>query len=107
MEPAAFSQAEADSVVTTGLVSYGFTGIPASTKGPRIFISATNDEGVEHELIIKHGNEALMAIDPFKDGTKTLAVELDPGDYTLVCLIDEGAKTHAQLGMQTTLTVIA
>lgn len=104
-EPAGFAASDADAVVTTELVSYGFTGIPESVKGPRVFFVASNREGTDHELIVRKGDEELYELEAFKKGSKTLAVELEPGQYELVCLIDEGAKTHEELGMRAALTV--
>ncbi|HUS62475.1 MAG TPA: hypothetical protein VMY34_09780 [Acidimicrobiales bacterium] len=107
LKPADFSKSQADSVLKVGLASYAFTDVPATTKGPKVFIEATNDEGTEHELAIEKDGEELIEIEAFKKGIETLAVELEPGEYSLVCHVKEGAKTHEELGMKAAFTVTA
>ena len=107
LEPADFDEGEADAVVRAQLVNYAFRGIPASVKGPHVFFEATNASGTEHELVVKKGDEELIEIEAFTEGERTLAVELEPGEYSIVCLVEEGAKTHEELGMKAPLTVVA
>ncbi len=105
-EPA-FDRAGADTGVDVVLRDFAIDGLPAAVKGTKVFFSARNDGQAEHELVIVHedGKET-GAIPPFaKGGPKELAVELPPGRYRAQCLVREGARTHAELGMQADFTV--
>ena len=48
------------------------------------------------------GGEPIAKGEP---GKKVEATELQPGTYTLQCLVVKGVQTHATLGMEATLTV--
>lgn len=99
-----FSKADADTAVDVNATEFRFEGIPATVRGPKVFFTVRNRGGIEHEFDVKgHG-----AIEPFgADQTETLALELEPGDYKVVCLVEEGDKTHEELGMVAEFTVTA
>lgn len=103
---AAFEASEADTTVEVVLQDFAFVGIPAEIKGPKVLFEATVKNG-EHEIeILDSDGEAVGELEAFKPGkAKQLAIELEPGTYTAVCHVEEGAKTHEQLGMKTTFTV--
>ena len=104
---AQFEEADADSTINVTLKDYAFDGVPAETKGENVLFKARVGTG-EHELeVLDASGEALGEIGAFKtgDGTKELALKLEPGTYTLQCLVEEGAKTHKDLGMVATLKV--
>ena len=106
-EALAFPESEADTVVHVTLQDYAFVGIPTSIKGPKVFFEAVNKNQHDHELeILDASGDAVGEIAAFtgKDA-KQLAVELEPGTYTAQCILKEGAKTHAQLGMTQQFTV--
>lgn len=106
-DSAAFSQAQADTTVRVQLRDFGFFGIPERVKGPKIFFSAENAGPAAHELeITDAGGKVVAAIEPFAAGqSKTLAAELQPGNYTVQCLVNQGGRTHVDFGMVTTFTV--
>ena len=104
---ASFSRSEAATVVTATMLDYAFGGIPATVKGTKVFFEVRNDGPAQHEFLVAHadGKEA-AEIEPFAAGaSQTLAAELPPGDYKVRCLVQEGGKTHAELGMEATFTV--
>lgn len=105
--PLAFPEAEATTVVQTTLRDYAFVGVPMSVAGPNVLFKAKVAGSNTHELeVIDAGGEAVEEISGFKAGaTRQLAVVLTPGTYTVRCLIKEGTRTHAQLGMRQELTV--
>jgi hypothetical protein len=105
--PPAFPESEADTRVAVALQDFAFVGVPATVKGPKLLFSAENKGPSPHELeVVDAGGKAVGEIHEFPKGaTKTLAVRLEPGSYSLQCLVMEGDRTHADLGMKTALTV--
>lgn len=104
-----FERADADTALDVTLADFAFRGLPASVKGERVYFTATNVGPSEHELeVLDPGGEAVDEIEahPAGTGTKTLAVRLKPGTYTLQCILTtpEG-KSHADLGMTAKLQV--
>ena len=104
-----FQRADADSAVDVTLADFAFRGLPTSVKGEKVFFTATNAGPSEHELeVLDTGGEAVDEIEahPPGSGTKTLAVRLKPGTYTVQCILTtpEG-KSHAELGMTAQLQV--
>ena len=103
-----FAEGEENSTVEVTLKDFAFEGVPAAgAKGENVLFKAHVTTG-EHELeVLDSSGKALGEIEPFgpDDGTKEMALKLAPGTYTLQCLIEEGAKTHKELGMVATLTV--
>lgn len=104
---AAFATGEETTAIDVKLQDYAFVGVPATVQGPNVLFKATVEGGNTHEINVKDAEGAVVGvIHGFKTGpTKELAVVLKPGTYTLECEIEEGAKTHAELGMKQTLTV--
>jgi uncharacterized cupredoxin-like copper-binding protein len=88
-------------------VDYAYTGLPASVQGPNVYFTVKNTGHTEHEFeVVGADGEPVSELPAFGVNlTKTLAVKLQPGTYTVQCLIKEGTKTHADLGMKTTLAV--
>jgi plastocyanin len=105
--PPAFSKAEATTALDVQAVDYAFTGLPPSVQGPNVYFTVANKGHTEHELeIVGADGEPVAEIAPFAaNTTESLAVKLAPGAYTVQCVIKEGAKTHAELGMKSALTV--
>lgn len=60
-----------------------------------------------HELLLEDEDGELGEdLRPFKrPARQALAVVLEPGTYTVECLVKEGSRTHAELGMRKTFTV--
>lgn len=105
-EPA-FAEGDETTKVEVTLQDYAFTGIPDTVKGPAVLFSAEVNGGNTHEIqVIDAGGQAVGVVHGFKTGTtKKLAVALEPGTYSAQCLIKEGSRTHADLGMKKTFTV--
>jgi plastocyanin len=68
-------------------------------KAGSITINVKNNGPSPHNIEIKELSKATANIDPGKSAT--LAVDLKPGTYTVICNI----PGHEQLGMHVTLTV--
>lgn len=107
-EPPGFSESEADTVLEYTLVDYAFEG-PSTAQGPKVYFEAANEGTQEHELeVLDPDGEPMGEIEAFPPGATghPLAVELEPGSYTLQCLVEtpEG-KAHKDLGMVAELTV--
>lgn len=103
----AFGAAEADSTVKVTARDYAFAGIPATVKGPKVLFEVVNQGPGAHELVVVGADgEPVGELEPFAPGpARTLAVMLRPGAYKAQCLVKEGARTHAELGMETAFTV--
>ena len=88
-------------VVKVSLENFKFVGIPAVIDGPTVRFDAVNRGSVEHELEVLDANgEALGEIEAMKSGKKgTMTLDLPTGQYTAQCLVEEGDKTHKDLGM--------
>lgn len=101
-EGAAFTKAEADAAVDVTASDFRFEGIPATIAGTKVFFTVKNAGKAAHEFDVKGEGE----IEPFEPGeSETLALALEPGEYTVVCLVKEGDQTHEQMGMKATFTV--
>lgn len=103
----AFAKSEATTAVDLKAVDYSYVDLPATVKGPNVFFTVTNEGHTEHEFeVVGADGEPVGEIHEFAVGkTKTLALKLQPGTYTIQCLVKEGSKTHAELGMKSSLTV--
>ena len=103
----AFTEAEADTAVDVVLQDYAFVGLPDSVVGPNVHLSASIKGSNFHELLLDDENGELVEdLRPFKrPARQALAVVLEPGTYTVECLVKEGSRTHAELGMRKTFTV--
>lgn len=107
-EDAAFPLDEADVTVKVAMNDFAFTGIPSSVEGKKVLFEVTNEGPSDHEFVLfeQGGEDAVRGIRPFaKTKTQLLAVELEPGSYTVKCLVELGNQTHADLGMQTDFKV--
>lgn len=105
-EPA-YAREEADTVVAVQGLDYEFVLDTETIVGPKVYFVFTNDGEDPHELIVLDADgEELGEVHLQDTGTSgDLALELEPGTYTLTCLIEKGNETHAELGMETTITV--
>lgn len=107
-ETPAFTETEATSKLDYRLVDYKFEG-PTEGKGPKVLFTAVNNGKENHELeILDASGEALGEIAEFAPNAQAdpLAVELQPGTYTLQCILETAdGKVHKDLGMVSTLTV--
>lgn len=107
---ATFPADQATTEVAVTLSDYAFIGLPPTVAGPNVLIRATVRGTNEHELVlVDEGGTTMGAIDPFRaaDGERTLAAVLPAGTYRVQCLVKEGTRTHAQLGMRRDLIVEA
>lgn len=103
----AFPRSQASERVEIELVDFSFVGMPATVTGPKAFFSGVNKGPSDHEMeIIDQDGRSVGAVKPYPKGqTRELAVELQPGTYTIQCLVKQGDQTHAQLGMKNTFAV--
>ena len=104
-----FTKAEADTAVDVVLQDYAFVGIPDEVVGPNVHLTASIKGSNFHELLLDdESGELVEDLRPFKrPARQSLAVVLEPGTYTVECLVKEGSRTHAELGMRKTFTVTA
>ena len=107
-EAPAFTEGEADSVLSYRLVDYAFEG-PGQAKGPKVFFKAENAGSEDHELeVLDDRDEAVGEVEAFPPGgnAEPLAAELEPGTYTLQCILEtKDGKVHRDLGMVAELVV--
>lgn len=103
----AFEEEAATTKIAVTLQDFAFVGLPGSAKGPNVLFEATVKGSNEHELVIHDAGGATVGVlQPFRSGrTKKLAAALPPGTYTVLCLVKEGQKAHADLGMRAELRV--
>lgn len=104
----AFEETEADTRLDYRLVDYAFDG-PNTAQGPKVYFTAVNEGTENHELEVLDGSgEALGEIAEFAPGAgaEPLALELEPGEYTLQCILETAdGRVHKDLGMALKLTV--
>ena len=101
-------RADADTAIDVVLRDFAFDGMPASVKGPKLFIAATNAGPAEHELeILGADGKAVDEIEAMAAGRKgSLGVEIAPGSYTVQCILTTAeGKSHKDLGMVAQLRV--
>ena len=105
----AFTKAEADTALDVILQDYAFVGLPDEVAGPKVHLTASIKGSNFHEiLLLDEDGEMVDDLRPFKrPARQTMAVVLEPGTYTAECLVKEGSRTHAELGMRKTFTVTA
>ncbi len=102
-----FDRAQATTTLEVEAKDYAWGNIPATVKGPNVLFNVRNTGSAEHELeVVGSDGEPVGQTAAFKrNQSKSLAIKLAPGQYTAQCLVKEGAKTHAELGMKQTFTV--
>ena len=102
-----FVKADASTAVDVVLQDYAFVGLPDTVAGPNVHLTASIKGSNTHELVLYDEDDVLVEdLRPFKrPARQALAVVLDPGTYSAQCLIKEGSRTHAELGMRKTFTV--
>ncbi|HUQ39279.1 MAG TPA: hypothetical protein VM030_03930 [Acidimicrobiales bacterium] len=103
----AFKATQASDAVPIEAREYSFVGAPATITGPRVFFTLTNKGREEHEMEVYDADgKEYGEIPELAPGAKgDLAVELQPGTYTIKCLVKDGTKTHEELGMKATFAV--
>ena len=103
----AFTKAEADTALDVTLQDYAFVGIPDTVTGPNVHLTASIKGSNFHELLLNtEAGELVEDLRPFKrPARQAIAVVLEPGTYTVECLVKEGSRTHAELGMRKTFVV--
>jgi hypothetical protein len=102
-----FVKADATTAVDVVLQDYAFVGLPDTVVGPNVHLTASIKGSNTHELMLYDEDDELVEdLRPFKrPARQALAVVLEPGTYSARCLIKEGSRTHAELGMRKTFTV--
>ena len=103
----AFEKANATTALDVILQDYAFVGVPDTVAGPDVHITATIKGSNFHELLVlDEEGEQVEDLRPFKrPARQSLAVVLEPGTYSVECLVKEGSRTHAELGMRKSFTV--
>jgi iron uptake system EfeUOB component EfeO/EfeM len=103
----AFAESEADTVVHVDAVDYRFELDRPDADGSKVFFEVTNKGEHDHEFeILDAGGKAVDEIEAFAPKVeRTLAVELQPGTYTLQCILETNGTSHADLGMTTEFRV--
>lgn len=105
---AAFDEADADSVIHVSATEYAFSVKEPKIVGPNVYFEVSNDGKENHEFeILDADGDTVDEIPEFEPGeTKSLAVKLEPGTYTIQCILETSeGKTHASLGMTMRTTV--
>jgi plastocyanin len=97
--PGAASSAVALAASPTGELSYNTKQL--SAKAGKVTITMTNSSPLEHNVTVASGSTVLGATPTFKEGSRTLTLNLKPGTYTFYCSV----PGHRQGGMEGTLTV--
>jgi hypothetical protein len=104
----AFERDEADSVLSYLLVDYSIGG-DSQAKGPKLWFQVANAGSQAHELeVLDDQGKPVGGIQAFAAGASpdALALELEPGTYTLQCTLkNKDGKVHRDLGMVTKLVV--
>lgn len=99
-----------DTLVEVGLTDYRFDGLPGSVEGPHVRFEAVNQGPSDHELeVLDESGEPRAEIEAMPPGeSASLDIELEPGTYTIQCLVPVGDDTddsHADRGMLAELVV--
>ena len=108
LPPPTFDRAGADTALDVSLRNYVVLGVPSRIQGPKVWFTATVVGGRSHELeVVDADGDPVGAIEPFRasEGEQSLAVVLEPGTYTVQCLVRAGTRTHASMGMRHGLVV--
>lgn len=104
----AFSRDGADSVLDLTASKFSYVGLPPAVKGPKVFFQLRNDDPMtQHELqVITPDGKSMGGIPPFVPGeTKSVALELPPGNYLVRCMVRAVDTPHADMGMKNFLRV--
>lgn len=97
-EPAA----SADTTIDVAASEYQFDPSAITTKAGTVAFVVTNVGAEEHEFEILKGDQVVDEVEGLVPGlTRTLTVDLTPGEYTFVCVL----AGHDLAGMKGTLTV--
>jgi uncharacterized cupredoxin-like copper-binding protein len=86
---------------------FAFDGTPASVPAGDVDFTIRNVGALTHQLIVVGADgEPAVEVSEIRPGaTGPLSVRLRPGRWTIVCMLKQGARTHADLGMRADLTV--
>lgn len=104
----AFERSGADVVVEVTLADFAFNALPESVPAGNVFFATTNAGPSEHELeVLGADGKPVDEIEAHPPGqTKTMALRLAPGTYTVQCILKTAeGRTHAELGMTAPLRV--
>jgi uncharacterized cupredoxin-like copper-binding protein len=119
--------AKADARVSVALSEWAVTPQPAEVKAGVIAFDVKNEGGTLHEVVVLRAN-GVEALSTKPDGTAdedalgaenaigeievpvgetgTVAFQLEPGNYVLICnILDEEGHAHFKEGMRTPFTV--
>ena len=104
---AKFARGEADKIVDVTMVDFAYRDLPSTIKGRKVFFSVRNDGPSAHEFIVfSEAGGSLGGVHINEVGkTDSAALTLEPGRYAVQCLLNEGNRTHAELGMKATFAV--
>ena len=99
------SEAPAADALAVNLMDFMIDPSELEATGPTVTIEVTSDGPTPHNLTVRDGaGEVVMATADLSAGdTETIAADLEPGDYTILCSL----AGHESLGMSGTLTVTA
>ncbi|MGH9286391.1 MAG: hypothetical protein ACRD0M_12070 [Acidimicrobiales bacterium] len=104
--PPAFDASAATATLEVTLKDFTIAGLSPAATGPNLLFNAEVNGASQHELAVHDASGHLGGLAPFRAGKKKrLAIVLAPGTYTVQCLVKEGSRTHAELGMKAQLTV--
>jgi plastocyanin len=79
-----------------------FTEDSASVPAGEVTVEFDNPAATAHDVVIEDaGGEELIATDVISQDTTSASGELEPGEYTFYCSVDN----HRDAGMEGTLTV--
>lgn len=103
----AFKPSQSSDTVPIQARDFTFVGAPATVTGPKVFFTMDNQGPSAHELAVYDADgKPLGVIAPIDKGQKgQLAIELQPGTYSMRCDLKSGTRTHAELGMRATFSV--
>jgi plastocyanin len=86
-------------IKTSEGISYDESSVEASAG--EVTIDYTNDSGLPHNVTLEGAGVDGDATDTITEGSTSLTVNLDPGEYTFFCSVD----SHRDQGMEGTLVV--
>jgi hypothetical protein len=86
---------------------FAFDGTPPSVPAGDVDFTIRNRGALTHQLIVVGADgEPAAEADGIRPGaTRSLSVRLRPGHWTIVCMLKQGARTHADLGMRADFAV--
>jgi plastocyanin len=86
-------------LATPSGVEYDKTSLEAAAG--EVTIDYTNDSGLQHNVTLEGGSAEGEATETITEGSTSLTVDLEAGEYTFYCSVDG----HRDAGMEGTLVV--